>query len=131
MIGKNVYIDFSVKIGNNVKIENNSSVNHGVEIEDGVFVSQNVCLINDKRPRAINPNGRPKKEGDWEVGKILVKRGASIGSNSVILPGVTIGEFAMIGAGSVVTKDVPDYALAYGNPARVHGKVDKEGNKVE
>jgi len=131
IISKNVYIDFGVKIGNNVKIQNNVSVFHGVTIEDGVFIGPHVCFTNDKNPRAINPDGKLKKGEGWEVSKILVKKGASIGANSTILPGVTIGEFALIGAGSVVTKDVPDYAVVVGNPSRQVGYVCKCGKKLE
>jgi acetyltransferase-like isoleucine patch superfamily enzyme len=127
IVAKNVFIDFEVKIGNNVKIQNNSSIYHGVEIMDGVFIGPHVCFTNDKIPRAINEDGSLKTGSDWEITKILVKRGASIGANATILPGVTIGEYAMIGAGSVVTKDVGDFELVYGNPAKTRGKVDKNG----
>ncbi len=131
ILGKNVYIDHDVKIGNNVKIQNNSSVYSGSIIEDGVFIGPHVCLTNDKTPRAITPDGKLKTENDWKVGKITVKKGASVGAGSVVLPGVVVGEFVMVGAGSVVTKDVPNFALVYGNPAKVAGKVDKNGNKIE
>lgn len=131
IISKNVYIDFEVRIGNNVKIQNNVSVFHGVTIEDGVFVGPHVCFTNDKKPRAINPDGKLKKSEDWEISKILIKKGASIGANSTILPGVKIGKFALIGAGSVVTKDVPNYALIVGNPSKQVGYVCKCGKKLE
>lgn len=131
IISKNVYIDFDVVIGDNVKIQNNVSIYHGVVIEDGVFVGPHVCFTNDKNPRAINPDGTPKSTSDWEVSKILVKKGAAIGANSTILPGVVVGEFAMIGSGSVVTKDVPNQALVFGNPASIYGYVCKCGYKLE
>ena len=130
IIGKGVYIDKGVKIGNNVKIQNRASIYHGASIEDGAFIGPHVCLTNDKHPRAITPEGSLKTDDDWVVSKILVKKGASIGAGSVILPGIQIGEFAMIGAGSVVTEDIPGYALAYGNPARLKGFVCKCGNKT-
>jgi UDP-2-acetamido-3-amino-2,3-dideoxy-glucuronate N-acetyltransferase len=117
VIGKNVYVDVGVVIGANVKIQNNVSVYHGVTVEDGVFIGPHVCFTNDRLPRAINPEGTLKGDDDWEVTPILVRRGASIGANSTVLPGVTIGRWAMVGAGSVVTRDVADHALVVGNPA--------------
>jgi acetyltransferase-like isoleucine patch superfamily enzyme len=121
IVGKGAYVDADVVIGDNVKIQNLCQVYHGATLEHGVFLGPGVILTNDKRPRAINPDGTLKTDDDWVVGKILVKRGAAIGARSVILPGVTIGAFALVGAGSVVTRDVPDYGLAWGNPARLHG----------
>src|SRR5579884_3853198 len=115
ILGKNVYVDFGVSIGDRVKIQNNVSVYHGVTIEDGVFIGPHACFTNDKLPRAITPDGLLKGQDDWEVGLIRVCTGASIGAGSIILPGVTIGAFAMIGAGSVVTRSVPAHALVYGN----------------
>ncbi|MBD3164404.1 N-acetyltransferase [Candidatus Woesearchaeota archaeon] len=130
IIGKNVYIDSGVKIGDCVKIQNNVSIYHGAAIEDGVFIGPHVCLTNDKNPRAVNPDLTLKKGDDWTVSETLIRKGASIGACSVILPGVTIGSFAMIGSGSVVTKDVPDFGLVYGNPAVLKGKVDKHGKII-
>jgi len=131
VIGKNVYIDHHVSIGNNVKIQNNCSVYHGVTIEDGVFVGPHVCFTNDKVPRAVNQDGTLKSATAWEVSRSIIRAGASIGAHSVILPGITIGCWAMIGAGSVVTKDIPDYALVYGNPARLSGYVCRCGKKLD
>lgn len=131
ILSKGVYIDANVKVGNNVKIQNNVSVYHGVEIEDGVFVGPHVCFTNDKNPRAINIDGSLKSGDDWQVTPIRVGKGASIGANSTILPGVTIGEFALIGAGSVVTKEIPAYSLAFGSPAKVMGEVDEAGNIIK
>ena len=122
-IGKGVYIDAHVRIGSNVKIQNHVSVFEGVTLEDGVFVGPHVCFTNDLLPRAITPDGKLKSADDWEITPTLVKYGASIGAGSVIICGITIGEFALIGAGSVVTRDVPPHALVFGNPARQHGYV--------
>ena len=130
IIGKNVYIDFGVIIGDNVKIQNNASIYHGATVEDGVFIGPHACLTNDKIPRAITPGGELKSSADWVVGKILVKYGASIGAGAVILPDVTIGRFAMVGAGAVVTRDVPDYGLVVGNPARLVGYVCRCGRRL-
>ncbi len=131
IIGKNVYIDADVRIGNRVKIQNNVSVFHGVTLEEGVFVGPHVCFTNDLQPRAIGKDGALKAASDWTVTPTLVKYGAGIGANSTIRCGVTIGRWAMIGAGSVVTKDVPDYGLAYGNPARLRGYVCPCGERLE
>jgi UDP-2-acetamido-3-amino-2,3-dideoxy-glucuronate N-acetyltransferase len=129
-LGKNVYIDVDVMIGERVKIQNNVSIYHGVTIEDGVFIGPHVCFTNDVLPRAITPEGQIKGQDDWMVGSILVRTGASIGAGSVILPDVTIGEYALIGAGSVVTRSVPAHALMYGNPARQHGYVCRCGQRL-
>ncbi len=114
-IGKGVYIDVGVEIGDRVKIQNFVSVYRGVKVEDDVFLGPHATLTNDLYPRSFNE--------DWEVVPTLIKRGASIGANATIVCGVTIGEYAMVGAGAVVTKDVPPHALVYGNPARVRGFV--------
>jgi acetyltransferase-like isoleucine patch superfamily enzyme len=121
IVGKGAYVDFDVAIGDNVKIQNGVYLYHGVTVEDGVFLGPGVILTNDRLPRAINPDGSLKGDADWEVSATLIKRGAAIGAGAVILPGVTLGEFAMVGAGAVVTRDVPDQGLVYGNPARLHG----------
>ena len=118
IIGKNVYVDYEVVVGDNVKIQNNVSLYHGVTVEDGVFIGPHVCFTNDRLPRAINPDGSLKGEADWEVSPIRVGRGSALGANSTVLPGVSVGRWALVGAGSVVTRDVPDYALVRGNPAR-------------
>jgi UDP-2-acetamido-3-amino-2,3-dideoxy-glucuronate N-acetyltransferase len=123
IVGKGAYIDFGVQIGDNVKIQNRVSVYHGVTLEDGVFVGPHVVFTNDKQPRAINPDGTLKSEADWVVSPVRVRYGASIGAGVVVLPNVTIGRFAMIGAGALVTHDVPDYGLVVGHPARLIGYV--------
>jgi len=122
-IGKDVYIDVGVEIGNNVKIQNGVSVYRGVKVEDDAFIGPHVTFTNDLYPRSFNEN--------WEVVKTLVKKGASIGANATIVCGVTIGEYAMVGAGSVVTRDVPDFGLVYGNPARLRGFVCYCGRRLE
>jgi UDP-2-acetamido-3-amino-2,3-dideoxy-glucuronate N-acetyltransferase len=118
VIGKNVYVDVGVMVGDSVKIQNNSSLYRGVTVEDGVFIGPHVCFTNDRLPRAVNRDGSPKTDADWEVSPILVRRGAALGANSTILAGITIGRWALVGSGAVVTRDVADYELVVGNPAR-------------
>ena len=130
VFGKNVYVDSDVTIGNNCKIQNNVSLFHGVTLEEGVFAGPHVCFTNDLRPRAVNPDLSLKSADDWVVAKTLIKKGAALGANSTIVCGVTVGEWAMVAAGSVVTKDVPDFALVRGNPARIVGYVFPDGAKA-
>jgi UDP-2-acetamido-3-amino-2,3-dideoxy-glucuronate N-acetyltransferase len=130
VIGRGVFVDAGVQIGNAVKIQNYVSVFHGVTIEDGVFVGPHVCFTNDMFPRAVNPDMSLKAADDWVLSETLVKAGAAIGANSTIVCGITIGRWAMIGAGSVVTKDVPDYGLVVGNPSRLIGYVTPSGKRV-
>lgn len=123
ILSKDTYIDSSVKIGNGCKIQNSVSIYNGVTIEDDVFVGPNACFTNDKVPRAFDP--------DWEITPTLIKKGASIGANATIVCGIIIGEYAMVAAGSVVTKDVEPYSLVMGNPAKHYSYIDKMGNKLE
>ncbi len=131
IIGKGVYVDAGVPIGDNVKIQNYVSVYHGVAIEDGVFIGPHVCFTNDMRPRAINPDGSLKAADDWVLSETRIKRGAALGANSTIRCGITIGEWAMVGSGSVVTQNVPAHGLVYGNPGRLHGFVCACGELME
>ena len=118
-IGAFVEVQKNASIGSNCKISSHTFICEGVTIEDEVFVGHNVTFINDKYPRATTAGGQLQTEQDWAVETTRVKRGASIGSGATILSNVTIGERAIIGAGSVVTKDVPAGAIVAGNPARV------------
>lgn len=124
-LGQNVNIANNVKVGNFVKIQNNVSVYEGVELEDFVFCGPSIVFTNIKVPRCEFP-----QRGSEYYLKTIIKKSVSIGANSTILCGITIGKYAMIGAGSVVTKDVPDYALIVGNPGKIIGFVNKYGNKV-
>lgn len=122
-VGQNVFIDNNVTIGNGVKIQNNVSIYNGVSIDDDVFIGPSVVFTNVTNPRSFI-------ERKHEFKQTMVKRGASIGANATILCGITIGKYAMIGAASVVTKDVPDYALIVGNPAKQVSVVTREGDKI-
>jgi acetyltransferase-like isoleucine patch superfamily enzyme len=122
IVSKDVYLDHGISIGNNCKIQNSVSVYSGVTIEDDVFVGPNVAFTNDKVPRAFNAN--------WKITPTLIQKGASIGANATIVCGVTIGPYAMIAAGSVVTKNVPPHALVMGNPAKVIAYVCECGHRL-
>jgi len=123
-IGTFVEIQKNAVIGRNVKVSSHTFICEGVQIEDNVFIGHNVSFINDKYPRSANADGSLQTEADWQVVPTLVKKGASIGTSVTILCGVTIGENAIVGAGSVVTKDVPDNAVVAGNPARILRKLE-------
>ena len=124
-IGAFVEIQKNASIGARCKISSHTFICEGVNIEDEVFVGHGVMFTNDVYPRAVNDGGQLQTEADWIVIKTHVKRRASIGSNATILPGLSIGESALVGAGSVVTTDVPDFAIVAGVPARVIGDVRK------
>ncbi len=123
ILSKDVYVDHAVSIGARSKIQNSVSVYSGVTIGDDVFVGPNVCFTNDRVPRAFN--------ADWHITPTCIETGASLGANSTIICGITVGEYAMVAAGSVVTRDVPPYTLVMGNPARPYARIDKAGNKLE
>jgi len=122
IISKDTYIDHAVRIGSRVKIQNGVSVYNGVTIEDDVFVGPNVTFTNDKVPRAFNT--------EWKIVPTHICKGASLGANCTVICGIRIGEYAMVAAGSVVTKDVEPYSLVMGNPARHYCYIDKNGNKI-
>jgi acetyltransferase-like isoleucine patch superfamily enzyme len=122
-IGAFVEIQKNATVGNRCKISSHTFICEGVTIEDNVFVGHGVAFINDTYPRSTTSEGQLQTEADWKVERTLVKKGASIGSGSTILSRVTIGENAIIGAGSVVTRDIPANSVAYGNPARVHRQI--------
>ena len=122
ILSKDVYVDHGVSIGNRCKIQNSVSIYNGVTIGDDVFVGPGACFTNDKVPRAFN--------SDWMVEATIVDRGASIGANATIVCGITIGEYAMVAAGSVVSRDVEPFALVAGNPARTIGYVDRDGRRT-
>ncbi len=124
-IGAFVEIQKNATIGNNCKISSHSFICEGVTIEDNVFIGHGVMFINDSYPRATTSDGQLQTEADWKVEKTLVKKGASIGSGCTILANVTIGENALVGAGSVVTKDVPPNTIVVGTPAKVLRKLDQ------
>ena len=124
-IGAFVEIQKNATIGARCKISSHSFVCEGVTIEDEVFVGHGVMFTNDRYPRAVNQDGSLQSDQDWQVIKTVVRKRASLGTNATIVAGVTIGESAMVGAGAVVTRDVPDFAIVAGVPARIIGKVEK------
>ena len=121
-VGTFVEIQRGARIGRNCKVSSHSFICEGVTLEDGVFVGHGVMFTNDLQPRAVTPDGTLQTDADWTMIPTHVRRRASIGSHATILAGITIGEGAMVGAGAVVTRDVPDYAVVAGVPARVIGR---------
>ncbi|GFE68217.1 acyltransferase [Chroococcus sp. FPU101] len=130
-IGTFVEIQKTVLVGSRCKISSHSFLCEGVILEDEVFIGHGVMFTNDVYPRATNEDGTLKTDSDWDTVETLVKFGAAIGSNATILPGVTIGQKAIIGAGSVVTRDVPDYAIVVGVPSRIVGDVREKRDQLE
>ena len=131
VVGRDAFIDEGVRIGNRVKIQNGALVYHGVTVGDGVFIGPGAILTNDRFPRAITPTGELARGDDWTVSPIELRAGCSIGAGAVVVAGTTVGRFATVGAGSVVTRDVPDYALVAGNPARRLGWVCACGSRLQ
>lgn len=131
VIGGHVYIDAGVVVGSRCKIQSGARLYHGLTLEDGVFVGPGAQFANDLLPRAINPDGTLKSGTDWQVCPTLVRYGASIGMGVNILAGITVGRWALVGMGAVVTKDVPDYGLVVGNPARLAGFVCPCGRRLD
>jgi len=121
ILGKGVYVDKDVVVGDRCKIQNRASIFHVVTLGAGVFVGPHAVFTNDRYPRAINPDGSMKSDDDWDAGETHVGDGASVGAGAVVLPGVTIGAWAMVAAGAVVTTDVREHAIVKGNPARFAG----------
>ncbi|MDP9018470.1 MAG: N-acetyltransferase [Candidatus Eremiobacteraeota bacterium] len=131
IIGKGAFVDFDVVLGDDCKLQNYACVYHGVTLGRGVFVGPHAVFTNDMRPRATDPKFNPLGDGDWEVGETSVGDGASIGANATVLPNVRIGKWAIVAAAAVVTRDVPDYALVVGAPARVTGWLCMCGARVD
>jgi len=127
-VGAFVEIQKGATIGKNCKISSHTFICGGVHIRDDVFVGHNVSFINDMYPRAVNEDGSLQSDDDWELMETTVEKGASIGTSATLLAGITIGAHAMIGAGSVVTNDVPPYAVVVGNPARIVGDSRERSN---
>ena len=130
-IGTFVEIQKNATVGKRCKVSSHTFICEGVTIEDNVFIGHSVAFINDSYPRSTTAEGQLQTEADWKVEKTLVKKGASIGSGSTILSKVTIGENSIIGAGSVVTRDIPPNSIAYGNPARVRRQIVVKQSRLE
>jgi acetyltransferase-like isoleucine patch superfamily enzyme len=131
IIGRSAYIDADVQIGANCKVQNNALIYSPAVIADGVFIGPGAILTNDLNPRAINETGTLKSAADWKVQRVEILFGASIGAGAICVAPVTIGSWAMVGAGAVVIKNVPDFALVVGNPAKQIGWVGKAGSKLD
>ena len=130
VIGRDAFIDEGVSLGDRVKVQNGALIYHGVTIEDGVFIGPGAILTNDRRPRALNAQGELARGDDWTVSPIHISSGASIGAGAIVVAGCDVGPHAMVGAGSVVTRNVPGHALVVGNPARQIGWVCVCGSRL-
>jgi acetyltransferase-like isoleucine patch superfamily enzyme len=131
ILGKGVYVDFDVTIGDHCKLQNGVYVYHPATLGDGVFLGPGVIVTNDLVPRAVNPDMSLKSDADWDARPVHIGDGASVGAGSILLPGVSVGRWALVGAGSVVTRDVSDHGLVYGNPARLVGYVCACGARLQ
>ncbi|MGH9125957.1 MAG: acyltransferase [Acidimicrobiales bacterium] len=131
ILGRAVYVDAAVVIGDNCKLQNGVAVYGPSVLEDGVFLGPRVVVTNDRIPRAVTPDGVLKDASEWTATGAVIRQGAAVGAACVLLPGVTIGRWAMVGAGSVVSRPVPDYGLAVGNPARLVGHVCPCGVRLQ
>jgi UDP-2-acetamido-3-amino-2,3-dideoxy-glucuronate N-acetyltransferase len=131
VIGRGAYIGTGVRLGDNVKVQNYALVYEPAEVGDGAFIGPAAVFTNDHRPRSVDPNGKQKRGADWHAVGVTVGEGASIGARAVCVAPVRIGRWAMVGAGAVVTVDVPDYALVVGVPARCIGWVGRAGERLE
>ena len=131
VIGRDVFVDEGVVIGDKVKIQNGALVYHGVTVEDGVFIGPGAILTNDRYPRAITSTGDLARAEDWTVSPIVLRHGSSVGAGAVVVAGTEVGRFATVGAGAIVTRDVPPYALVVGSPARRIGWVCACGVRLQ
>ena len=131
VIGRGAYIGTGVRLGDNVKVQNYALVYEPAEVGDGAFIGPAAVFTNDQRPRSVDPDGKQKRAGDWHPVGVTVGEGASIGARAVCVAPVRIGRWAMVGAGAVVTADVPDFALVVGVPARRIGWVGRAGERLE
>lgn len=130
IIGRNTYVEDGVTLGDNCKVQNNALLYRSATLEDGVFIGPGAILTNDKVPRAVNPDGSLKGAEDWHAGHIHIGKGASVGAGSIVLTDLSIGAWAMVGSGALVTKNVPAHALVVGIPARIVGYVCKCGQRL-
>ena len=131
ILAHGVFVDLNVSVGDRVKLENNVSVFLGARVEDGAFIGPHSCLLNDRSPRSTTPSGVLKRAEDWEVSGVVIEAGASVGGGCVLLPGVRVGRHALVGAGAVVTRDVPAHGLVVGNPARLVGYACECGARLD